>query len=37
MILVTQDEPALEVFDNWEGQPGAAVMSGDKSSTRESK
>ena len=32
-----QDEPELEVFDNWEGQPGAAVMAGGKSSTRESK
>ena len=32
-----QDEGELEVFDNWEGQPGAAVMAGGKSSTRESK
>lgn len=35
--LLLQDEPELEVFDNWEGQPGAAVMAGGKSSTRESK
>ena len=32
-----QDETELEVFDNWEGQPGAAVMAGGQSSTRESK
>ncbi len=25
---LVQDEPELEVFDNWEGQPGAAVMAG---------
>lgn len=32
-----QDETELEVFDNWEGQPGAAVTAGGQSSTRESK
>ncbi|KAL0046174.1 hypothetical protein WJX82_004787 [Trebouxia sp. C0006] len=37
VLAIQQDEPELEVFDNWEGQPGAAVMAGGKSSTRESK
>lgn len=37
VLAIKQDEPELEVFDNWEGQPGAAVMAGGKSSTRESK
>ncbi|KAL0032750.1 hypothetical protein WJX79_007652 [Trebouxia sp. C0005] len=37
VLAIQKDEPELEVFDNWEGQPGAAVMAGGKSSTRESK
>ncbi|KAL0017961.1 hypothetical protein WJX77_011475 [Trebouxia sp. C0004] len=37
VLAIKQDEPELAVFDNWEGQPGAAVMAGGKSSTRESK
>lgn len=37
VLAIKQDETELEVFDNWEGQPGAAVTAGGQSSTRESK
>ena len=36
-LLAFQDDKELEVLDNWEGQPGAAVLAQGQSITREAK
>ena len=35
VLALAHEEQVVEVYDNWEGQPGASVVSGGNKATRE--